>query len=272
MSEITAKRFNDYLYSKTNWNATSKLSHIRFISVLFNHCLREGYVTANPIKTIERPQQLNKAPSILGVGETIKMMNLAYKKDFKDVVAVMALVLFCGIRVEEASKLRWCDIEWSTFVVQVSELIAKKRRHRYNEIPDNAREWLMWARPDDYRKSEERIIQGDWKGKLSRLREELKMKYHQNSMRHSFASYHISLHQDAAKTCLMLGHVGDYNTLYSHYRNAVTRDSAERFFHIYPKMLKRKGGDITLEQRNSTEPYTGKPKVTSSKKDIDGKP
>jgi integrase len=248
IGDVTSSMFNDYLYAKTSWNATSKLSHIRFISVLFNYCLREGYVTANPIKKIERPQQENKAPCILGIGETQKMLNLALKKDFKDVVALMTLVLFCGVRVEEASKLRWSDFEWKTFIVNVSEKIAKKRRHRYNEIPGNAKEWLMWARPDDYYTSNEPIIKGDWKGKLSRLREELKMTYGQNSMRHSFASFHIAKFGDPARTCLMLGHVGDYNTLYSHYRNAVTKADAERFFNIYPKELKRKGGNITVQQ------------------------
>lgn len=247
---VTTKMFNDYLYARTTWNATSKLSHIRFISVLFNYCLREGYVTTNPLKKIERPQQLNGAPSILSVKEVAKMLNLAYKKEFKDVVGIMTLVLFCGIRVEEASKLRWSDFEWRTFIVNVSEKIAKKRRHRYNEIPRNAKEWLIWARPSDYRTSDALIIKGDWKGKLSRLREELKMVYPQNSMRHSFASYHLAHHGDAAKTCLMLGHIGDYNTLYAHYRNAVTRTEAERYFNILPKKMKRVGGDITKEEYN----------------------
>jgi hypothetical protein len=106
----------------------------------------------------------------------------------------------------------------------------------------------MWARPDDYYTSQEFIIKGDWKGKLSRLREELKMEYEQNSMRHSFASYHIAKFSDPARTCLMLGHIGDYNTLYGHYRNAVTPIEAERYFNIYPKTIKRKGGNITLKQ------------------------
>jgi integrase len=138
LGDVTSTKFNNYIFGKKSWNPTSKLSHIRFMSVLFNYCLREGFVTSNPIKQIERPQQENKAPSILRIGETQKMLNLALKKDFKDVLAVMTLVLFCGVRVEEASKIRWSDFEWKTFIVNVSEKIAKKTS---SPLQRNSFEW-----------------------------------------------------------------------------------------------------------------------------------
>ena len=54
-----------------------------------------------------------------------------------------------------------------------------------------------------------------------------------NALRHSFASYHLAHHQDAAKTALELGHT-ESATLFRHYRELVRPDEARAFWQIYP--------------------------------------
>ena len=55
---------------------------------------------------------------------------------------MFVLVGFCGIRTEEASRLKWTNIKLSDRIVEVPAEIAKKAQFRNNPIPQNAVEWL----------------------------------------------------------------------------------------------------------------------------------
>jgi len=52
-------------------------------------------------------------------------------------------------------------------------------------------------------------------------------------MRHSYASYHLALHQSADKTALEMGH-RDTNMLFRHYRELVTKEEAQAYWRIEP--------------------------------------
>ena len=52
-----------------------------------------------------------------------------------------------------------------------------------------------------------------------------------NALRHSYATYHLALHENAAKTAKELGHT-DANMLYNHYRNLATRAEGGDWFQI----------------------------------------
>jgi len=52
-------------------------------------------------------------------------------------------------------------------------------------------------------------------------------------MRHSFASYHLALFQNAPRTSLELGHT-EPETLYNHYRNLATEADARAYFSLTP--------------------------------------
>ena len=52
-----------------------------------------------------------------------------------------------------------------------------------------------------------------------------------NTLRHSFASYHLALHHDAAKAALEIGH-NTTDILFRHYRELVTPEDARDWFMI----------------------------------------
>jgi hypothetical protein len=54
-----------------------------------------------------------------------------------------------------------------------------------------------------------------------------------NGLRHSFATYHIALYEDAGKTALALGHT-DPALTFRHYRALRTKEEAEAYFAIRP--------------------------------------
>ena len=59
-----------------------------------------------------------------------------------------------------------------------------------------------------------------------------------NDLRHSFASYHLVLHEDAPMTALQLGH-GDTTMLFKHYAERILDHSeAVAYFEIKPSKAK----------------------------------
>lgn len=58
-----------------------------------------------------------------------------------------------------------------------------------------------------------------------------------NACRHSFASYHLAMNQDAAATALQLGHANTA-VLFQHYRELATPETAKAYFDIAPDKVK----------------------------------
>jgi hypothetical protein len=56
-------------------------------------------------------------------------------------------------------------------------------------------------------------------------------------LRHSFASYHLAYHRDAARTALELGHKST-TLLFTNYRELVTKSDAIRYWAIKPQKKK----------------------------------
>ncbi|HMP75089.1 MAG TPA: hypothetical protein PKE12_02220 [Kiritimatiellia bacterium] len=65
-----------------------------------------------------------------------------------------------------------------------------------------------------------------------------KLKWTRDIMRHTYASYHLARHQNAAATALQLGHHGDTTVLFAHYRNVIRREHAATFWQLRPLSAK----------------------------------
>ena len=79
-------------------------------------------------------------------------------------------------------------------------------------------------------------LQATTRSECKRLRGKAKIPYPQNAARHCFSSYHIALHEDGAKTAVLLGHPNPA-LLYSTYREVVTKDDALLYFAIVPRAV-----------------------------------
>lgn len=71
----------------------------------------------------------------------------------------------------------------------------------------------------------------DWEKKAAFERAGLSKLY--NLLRHFFYSYHVALHQDAAKTALLMQHANQA-MLYRHHKGLALRADAEKYFQISP--------------------------------------
>jgi len=227
ITDVTAEGCEKYIYKHKSWNQTSRATHIRHLNVLFNFAIDKGYASLNPFEKVQRPkrQANNAGEKVLTVEDTIKLLQYALKHDYKPECAALVLILFCGVRVDEVDRLTWDKIKLDEENPVVVLDQTKANRRRVNPIPANALEWLKLLRGTG------KLTPPNYEGRMRWVRKASKAGCKQNSARISFASYHVSMYEDAAKTSLLLGHKNP-SLLWDTYRALVTKAEAERYWKI----------------------------------------
>lgn len=152
----------------------------------------------NPLAKVQRPKrQVNNAgEKALNVEQVVGLLQGAVKNNFRQECAALVLTLFCGVRVD---RLTWekIKLDENTPVVVLDQTRANRRR--INAIPQNALRWLKGLR------STGRVTADNHEGRMRWLRKASKIEYRQNAARVCFASFHVAMHEDPAKTSLLLG-------------------------------------------------------------------
>jgi len=229
ITEVTAEACEKYIYKRKEWNNTSRATHIRHLNVLFNFAIEKGYASLNPFEKVQRPkrQANNASEKVMIVGDVIKLLQYAYTNDYKPECAALVLIMFCGVRVDEVDRLTWENVKLDERKPVVVLDHTKANRRRVNPIPKNALAWLKELR------GKGKITPDNYEGRMRYLRKVSKAGGKQNSARINFASYHVAMYEDAAKTSLLLGHKSPA-VLWDTYRALVTKDEAMRYWKIDP--------------------------------------
>jgi site-specific recombinase XerD len=252
ITEVTSGGVEKFIYGHKGWNATSRATFIRHLKVLFNFAIKKGYATLNPFSSIQAPKKAanNSRLKVMTVESVIKLLQFAYTKGYKSECAALVLIFFCGVRVDEVDRVTWDQIKLDDEppVIVLDE--TKANRRRVNTLPANAVEWLKELHPKD---GKGKLTAENYEGRMRYLRKKAKAEYKQNSARISFASYHVAMHEDAAKTSLLLGHQSPA-LLWNTYRAMVTKSEAERYWKITP--------DYTGENIRTTEPTSSELKAS----------
>jgi integrase len=201
------------------------------VSALFSFAVKRAYTPANPFDAIDKVRVPAKAPGILSPEQCEKLLNAADSK----ILPLLAIQAFCGVRSAETLRLSWSDIDTTRGHVQVAAEHAKGARRRLVDIPENLKEWLnpytnrsgkLWSRShmEFYRD-------------LGAARASAGIsKWPSNGLRHSYASYHLAFHQNAAALALQMGYTSQ-TMIFSNYREVVTPEEAERYWKISPEAI-----------------------------------
>lgn len=216
--------------------------------------VQRRYLARSPIddlthadrKELAGYQGQTREPSILTPDRAERLILTAHAHPDLELLGAVTLGLFCGIRVEELKRLDWGQVRLDDEqpVVTIGAAIAKKRRIRHVDIPENAQAWLSRCGPrvgplaphrnhTDYERRFRKLLrlagfgEGNEAGKWHST-------WETNAMRHSFGTYHYALHRDSRETARLLGHQANDEVLFAHYRALATKQAAERFFGIQP--------------------------------------
>jgi integrase len=210
------------------YSPQSRINHRTVINLLFVYAESRGIISKNPVPGTAKPKLVNKAPEIFTVDELRSMLEAAAASE-PDVLPMLAIGAFAGLRDAEIRRLHWNEVDLARGHIEVKASKAKTAQRRIVPIQPNLAQWL---RP--YSNMTGAVVPASPRAKLARVRAAAGIaKWPGNGLRHSFASYRLAATSDAPKVAHELGHTSP-NILYAHYRELVRPEEAERYWKISP--------------------------------------
>lgn len=230
-NEVTPETLKKWFEAR-EWNSPiTRNNYRRAIHAMFSFAVSEGYCITNPASKLPVFEAPQKAPAILTVEQAQRLIRVAHETDGKlGLLGYITLGLFAGIRRAELERLHWSAVKHSRKMLTVDGSIAKMGSIRNVALSENAMAWLEVCQN---RVGKITPINLNRRLKLLRFQAGL-LEWDGNELRHSFASYHYDLHQNAPLTSAQLGHSSGSNVLFAHYRSLVPLGDGERFFNIFP--------------------------------------
>jgi integrase len=203
----------------------------RSVGRLFYFSEECGWLRDNPMRKVQAIKQKNtKLPGILSVQEAATLLATAPEV----LVAPIAIGLFAGIRPVEILRLDWSDILWHKRQINVAASKAKTATVRWVDMTDPLIEWLT-----PHRKASGPIFpmsEGKASQAITAASKAAGMtSWPKDGLRHSFGSYHLAAHDNAALTARQMGHAST-DMVYSNYNNRRTREEGIAFFNIRPQV------------------------------------
>ncbi|MFZ4396120.1 MAG: tyrosine-type recombinase/integrase [Kiritimatiellia bacterium] len=167
------------------------------------------------------------------VEEVQRIMAAAAKhKNAERIIPVLAIGFFAGLRPSEISGLSWDNVSMDQRQIRVTPATAKRRRQRFVAMSDNLLEWLRpYAKPDGsvapatitFRRDRAEVFKA---AKVDR--------WLHDGLRHSYGTYHLAAYADANKTANEMGHRGNTDLVYQHYRKLVTQSEGLAYWRVRP--------------------------------------
>jgi len=229
---ITTLQLEDWLNSH-KYSGVTRKNYRTHLVMLFNYAIHRQFRKDNPAISLGVPSVDEKLPEILSVAECKALMAATAQHEPK-MVPYFAIALFAGLRPTEAIGLDWRNVDLDARQIKVIPETAKKRRLRFVEISDNLAKWL---RPHQQAAGQIYFLRKHFE----RARKKAKVTWAHDVLRHSYASYHLAMHENQDKTSLQLGH-RNTDILFNHYRNLVTRKEATAFWSIHEMQQAQRPG------------------------------
>jgi integrase len=227
IATVTPEELDTYLRDLP-YSPKSRLNYRQHIGVLFSYAKRRRMIDSNPIEFTARPKLIDKAPEIFTVDELRTLLDAALRIQ-PDVVPMLAIGAFAGIREAEIKRLKWSEVDQRRGHIEIKSSKAKSARRRIVEMQPNLR---LWLRP--YASITGAVVPVNARKKLDLVRKAAGLaRWPNNGLRHSFASYRLAAIHDAPRVAAELGHTSP-KMLYSTYRELVLPEEAERYWKIAP--------------------------------------
>jgi integrase len=203
------------------------------IVTLFNFARRRGYLPkgeTTEAADVETVRDHDGEIAILTPAQLTKLL----RKSKPDYQLYFALAAFTGIRSAELLRLEWSEINFEKGHIELKARKAKAATRRLVPIQPNLAKWLA-----PYR---------DRKGKLFQSRrtldsaikfaKRLNVPWKANCLRHSYATYRLSMVPDAGRIALEMGN--SPAKLFTNYRELDRENHAPEWFAIEPEWRSEK--------------------------------
>jgi integrase len=212
--------------------AVSRNNARRSVVGLFHFARSRGYLTkgqSTEADDVEVARDKGGKISVMKPQDLSKLLSKA--KPLQRLY--ISLAAFTGIRSAELLRLDWKDINFTSGHIEVSAAKSKTRARRLVPIQPNLMQWL---RP--YSKATGKIFKSRQVVDLATSFAKAQgIEWPQNVLRHSYATYRLSIMPDAARVSLEMGN--SPQKLFNNYRELDRENHAPAWFAIAPKRSRK---------------------------------
>lgn len=224
VGEILPNQIDDWLRSLKG-AAQTRNNYRTILRTLFEYAVSRGYVKDNVVAKLAKAKVVRGAPEIF----TPAQMQSVLEKAPRDFIPYLAIGAFAGLRSAEIERLDWSEVDLTGKLIHIKAEKSKSAQRRLVVISKNLLAWLApYSRKEGPVADPERV-----RVARDKTCEAAKIVWPANVLRHSFASYHLAYHQNAAATAAELGHTSPA-MLYQHYRELVKPDAAAQWWNVSP--------------------------------------
>ena len=138
VSDITR---TDILDALKGYPESSRNNHLRTLTTVFRHAKNMEYLTEIPLRASDRKPNKRQEVDVLPVSEIRKLLETALEHDLQ-ILPLLLIETFCGVRPEEAKRLLWTDIDLLRKRVTIRAAISKTRTARPITLEPCATAWF----------------------------------------------------------------------------------------------------------------------------------
>lgn len=200
---------------------------LRCIKVLFSFAKAQNYLPSEKATAVELMQQVRVKLDDVVLFTPEQMTTLLHNAS-PELVPILAIGAFAGIRMAEFNRLDWSAVDLDRGFIEIRAGQAKTASRRVIPISDNLAAWLA-----PLPRKGKIVRTPDLQTFLPALARALKIDWPRNVLRDSFISYRIAIVQSADQVALEAGN--SPSIIFKHYRELATPNVAEKWFSILPK-------------------------------------
>ncbi|MBU6399566.1 MAG: hypothetical protein KGS61_04560 [Verrucomicrobia bacterium] len=225
----------------------SKRNYLRVIGTLFGFAIKRKYLpkeALEEISAVQPPREDNGEIEIFTVAEMGEVLAAARP----ELVPVLAIGGFAGLRSAELGRLDWSEVNLAEGYIEIKARKAKTAARRLAPVTGNLGRWLgPYVRP-----SGQVVALANWTQQLGGVvagvnarrravmeaagkdpKSAREFVWRHNGLRHSFCSYRLAAVKSAAQVALEAGN--SPQMVFAHYRQLVSEAEAGKWFAIVPE-------------------------------------
>ena len=204
VTKQTAEKYFLYWRIERKWSSSTYITHLKIMNVLYKWCVKNAYCENNPFSEIEKPSLEKKLPRMLNKEEAELVLNTALHMNYRFRFeryrnhAIIAIILFAGLRRAEVLNLKLWDVDMFSNCINVVQWKWKKDRI----VPINNTLKIILSKYLEERKrlnkqclafftsSNRDVGFTTWglKKFIVKLRDKCKLNFSIHSLRHTFAT------------------------------------------------------------------------------------
>ena len=186
---------------------SAKNSFLRVLSALFSWSAEvpRQWMKENPARNVPKESVGGAEVETFSPDETARILDACIRTD-ETLLPYHVLGFFAGIRPEELERTLWEFINLDESVIVLPPGATKTGKRRVVKVSDTLAAWLRWIVARHGIQQGPIVSPVNLRKRLRAVREEAKVNWIQDGMRHTYASCWLAVHKDEHRLRENLGH------------------------------------------------------------------